>query len=1280
MTKLRLCLISLVVLLFALTSVAQIQNGQFAGVVTDPSGAAVPNAKVTVTNQGTGLAVNATTSATGAYTISELPPGSYKISIEAAGFKTFSDVGVTLNAGSIAHVDAKMTLGQTREVVEVTGESSQVNTEEAKLATTISTTQIENLPLNGRNVYDLMQLAPGAVNVNGVDFEGGHGTVVNGLREDFNGFLINGVANKGLSGGVNNTPIEDTVQEFQQLQLNMSAQYGNSAGSVNNLVTKSGTNSYHGSVWEYFRNDKLDANYFFLNQQGVAKPPLRFNQFGGTFGGAIIKDKLFFFGSYQGDRFTSSGTPQPIVVESPEWRAAVAAAQPNSVANLLYSNFSPSIAGSQLSTLNTYAPGTDSTVIPTSVVAAGTPDFEQWLCPDFNNATIAARIASVIGVTATDRAIMSYNGGPNGHQPCSTLPALQAGSANRNAAFTNSSTAIFKTQTQTLGNLFNGNEASLRLDYNFNANNRTFAQFNWFKSTDQFGPCDAACTRGFSNPSKSYFPNGQLSYVHTFSGNVINELRVGYTQNNTGITTNHPGVPDIYFDDGTAGFGSYSGYPQFFKEHDYSYGDMVSISHGKHAIKVGIDIKRNIENSEFNVARPSYEMFDPLYFAADSPASVSAGVDPGFVDNGNTGQAQLQTNIRHWRNLEVGGYFQDDWKVSRRLTLNLGIRYDVFTRHNELNNLATTFILGQGTDMASRIANANVPFSTATDSGGAYLSSCNPSTVTIQSSQILAGVCGPGGFAAAKTLGAGDHNDFGPRVGFAWDVFGDGKTSLRGGFGVSYESTLYNPLSNSRWNPPYYSFNNAQGPLNSGTDTVVYGPSTCGPNATVGCQQTGATPTFTGPGTNPGMGTGAQATGNIGGWAPFNPDAAILTGIVLPQGIRDPYVYNDFLSIQREIMPKTVLEIDYVGTISHKLFRAQDINRQAGGLLPSGACITDNLGRNLCSLITPINTSGRPNSNYATLRNWQNAVNGAYHGLQVSAKRQMGHGLLFNASYTYSHSIDEGSTWHSGATTASGAAGGDGYSTDQALPGLDRGNSVYDIRHRLTLNYVYVLPGQNLHGIAGAVLGGWQYSGIWALQSGAHWSPYTSSSRKLREISDPSSSCTAADVTSGNCQNLGGDYNLDGGKNDRPNSSLPQFGGENRYTWANGWCKFGTNGGIVNGCSPDPNGDPNTPVPNQAGLPNLSVPCLGCTGNLGRNQFLGPGQWYADMTLGKSFKITEGTRLKFEWQAFNVFNRANFLLATSGGGAANHVTFANFGQAGGTLNPRQMQFDLKLSF
>lgn len=417
------------------------------------------------------------------------------------------------------------------------------------------------------------------------------------------------------------------------------------------------------------------------------------------------------------------------------------------------------------------------------------------------------------------------------------------------------------------------------------------------------------------------------------------------------------------------------------------------------------------------------------------------------------------------------------------------------------------------------------------------------------------------------------------------------------------------------------------------------------------------------------MGVGAQASGNIGGWASFNPDTAYLTGIVLPQGIRDPYVYNDFLSIQREIMPKTVLEVDYVGTIGHKLFRAQDINRQAGDLLPAGVTITDNFGRTLTGI------GSRPNSNYGTMRNWQNAVNSAYHGLQVSLKRQMGHGLLFNASYTYSHSIDEGSTWHSGATTASGGAGGDGYSTDQAITGLDRGNSVFDIRHRLTLNYVYQLPGKNLHGVAGAVLGGWQYSGIWAMQTGAHWSPYSSSAPNLKAY-DPDTdaydlACDASNMDI--CANLGGDYNLDGGRNDRPDSSKPTASFD-RNVWANGWCASGTPYVSANraGCA--------SGSANQANLPTLSAPCPGCTGNLGRNQFVGPGQWTADMTLSKTFNLTERTHLKFEWQAFNVFNRANFLLATFGGGANNHVTYGNFGQAGGTLNPRQMQFDLKLSF
>src|SRR5262245_18648752 len=322
MKKLQFCLVLLSFLVLALGAVAQVQNGQFTGTVTDPSGAAIANAKVTVTNEGTNLSVTTTTNQTGNFTANQLPVGSYKITVEAPGFKTASSTKLELNAGTIQHADFKLQVGQTQEVVEVSGEVQQVNTEDSKLATTVTSTQVENLPLNGRNIFDLIQMSPGAVNVRGVVSENGANTVVNGLRENFNGFLVNGASNKGLSGGAVNQPVEDTVQEFQQLTLNMSAQYGNSAGSVTNLVTKSGTNAFHGSGWWFNRNDVFDANTFYLNHVGEDRQALRFNQFGGTFGGPIIKDKLFFFLSYQGDHFRESAPPTPVTAESAEWRQA----------------------------------------------------------------------------------------------------------------------------------------------------------------------------------------------------------------------------------------------------------------------------------------------------------------------------------------------------------------------------------------------------------------------------------------------------------------------------------------------------------------------------------------------------------------------------------------------------------------------------------------------------------------------------------------------------------------------------------------------------------------------------------------------------------------------------------------------------------------------------------------------------------------------------------------------------------------------------------------------
>jgi hypothetical protein len=1292
MKKLQFCLVLLSLVVLSLAVSAQVQNGQFTGTVTDPSGAAVPNAKVTISNLATNLTETTTTNSSGLYTVRELPVGAYKITVEGGGFKTASNTNVTLNAGAIAHVDFKLEMGQAREVIEVTGEATTVQTEDTKLYSTVGSTQMSNLPLNGRNVFDLMQLGAGAVNVGGTDFENGHNTVVNGVREDFNGFLINGVSNKGLSGGEESTPIQDTVEEFQQLGLNMSAQYGNSAGSTINLVTKSGTNGFHGSAFWYTRNDMFNANDYFLNQQGAARPPQHWNQFGGTFGGPIIKDKLFFFLAYEGSRFVTSSA-STITEESRDWRAAVAKADANtgvnSVANLLYGNFAPKLSGSVLDTVDQFITGSG------PLAGAGAPQttsgfasYADYVCPDSYGPNgmggtmvqanaIAARMQAILGVvSAVDNGVVLASTGAKCSTPLTAIP----GTVGRdpvtgisNMAFQVSSAAIFNTKT--VGNLINGNRYSGRIDYNWNASNRISGNFQWGRNNDEFGPCDDACTRGFSNPQIIRYPNAQFSYVHTFRPTVLNEFRAGYVQNVNLINVGTPGVPQATFDDSSVGFGSYNGYPQYFRENIYTYSDMVSLSHGNHNMKIGADFRRNLENSQFDIARGSYYFSDPIFFAADLPYGVSAGVNPGIckppcsqstiqglISSNTIPNAALESNFRHWRNLEVGAYFQDDWKVTRKLTLQLGLRWDYYSRHTEKDNLATTFKLGPGNDALQGLINAN----TASGSAG-----CNTNAAQ-QALAQLAGVCGPGGFAPASSLGAERYKDFGPRIGFAWDIFGNGKSALRGGFGISYEGTLYNPLSNSRWNLPYYSFNNVTNFAGFDINGLIWGPSTCNNAAQYpnNCVATGGAlfgpggvaPTFSGSPTNPNQGVGAQATGNINGWNGGAPNLALLTGIIYPHGVDDPYVYNYYFGYQHEVLPKLVMEVNFVGTTGHKLFRAEDINRAPGTLLPAGASIVNNVGEVLTG--SPHSTPSvgrRPNPNYGRLRVWENVVNSNYNSLQLAVRRQMSHGLLLNANYTWSHSMDNGSTWHSGATTANGASGGEGFTTDPLNPQFDKGNSIFDFRHRLVINHVWQLPGYNMTGPAKWVAGGWSLSGIWALQTGAHWQPFRGGGPNLRNAAG--GHCTAADVNSGNCVNKGGDYLLTRGRNERPDSTIPQAS-FNRDTWAHGW------------------GDSS-----QSNLPVLSAPCLGCLSNLRRNQFEGPGYFSADLTMAKIFPITERVSLRFEAAAFNIFNRANFVLATAGGGAHNEIRDAEFGKAAGTsvptannITPRNLQFGLKLSF
>jgi hypothetical protein len=1219
--RLLLFLFGVVALICPLRLTAQVQNGEIVGIVADPSGGVLVNAIVRVQNVETGQSTTLRTNSSGLYTGKQLQPGGYQVTAMAAGFAPATAI-IRITAGTVLRTDFQLPVARRSETVETrsTGASpNPVNTENARLTTSIDAAELADLPLNGRNVYNLVKYVPGATDVRGVILEEGSQAVINGVRENFGGFLLNGLANRTLDGGVLNRPILDSIQELQVIRLNNSAEFGNSAGAITSVVTKSGTNRFHGSAWWFVRNDAFDANSFFANHTpdpaARVKPAVRLNQFGVTAGGPILRNRLFFFASYQGERFVTS-SPSEVLTESAKLRQAVATAFPNSVANLMYSHFAPSNRGVPDLSVSNY-------VVGGNYSGSGFSSFADYLCPDFTDQTavIASKFATLFGVQQADIDQMNNGGCPSGSPFSMPVPGL----LKRTDPLLER--VLSTAASQGAGELSEGNEASLRLDYNFSSRNSLFAEMNWALSTDRFG--GGNLVRGFPTPSRTATPNFQLTYIHSFGPTLINEFQMGFggSLTSTGVTL--PGVPALYLDDGTLGFGSGGELPESFHESIYNLSDSVALSRGKHDMKVGVDLRRNLENSDANLGRPSYYFFDPIFFAIDAPYAEGAGVDPGIISHQ---PAHLASSIRHWRNWEAGFYFEDNWKLTKRFTLNLGLRYDLYARLTELNDLAATFRPGPGhsyiddiTTGAGQIKNASQP--------------ClgNPLAT-------IAGACGPGGFAPVQSLGAGDHNNLGPRVGFAWDLLGNGKTSLRGGFGISYQSAIYRPYSNTRWNPPFYSLNSAFNELLGDISHVVYGP--------VG----GGAPTFLGPAPpDQHSGVGVQATGNISGWDPQNPNIAALTSIIFPGGLPDPSVKNYFLGVQREIRRDLVLEVNYVGTSGRNLIRADNVNRIPGGRLPEGTCVQDNLGRRLCSQVdnSDLNASGEPNNpvgrlnpNYGVLRVWRDIASSNYNSLQLSVNGKPAPGLQLSANYTFSHAIDSGSSWHNNATSVNGFAAGDGFLTDTTLPGLDRHNSTYDVRHRLTITYTWDLPFfANRQGLLKTVLGGWQLNGLWAAQTGAHWSPYDPRrSQRFHELAP--GACVAGSFDPSKCVNVGADYNLDGVANDRPNAMADHINATHKQ-WADGF-----------------NLPPNFFTP----------PCLACVGNLGRNTFVGPGYWAADVSVLKNFKLTEALQLEFRAEAFNVLNHTNFHIGH------NAINDPAFGQAGGTGDPRNLQFALKLMF
>jgi outer membrane receptor protein involved in Fe transport len=1210
------------------TLFAQGTAGTITGVVTDPTGAVIPQADVTIANQGTGVDFHLKTNNAGIYSMTSLLPGTYTVSVAQKGFKTYVNRDLVLTINQVLRVDAQLEIGAETQTITVESQAPLVNTEEGRLSSLVTANQIQGMPLNGRNIYQLMQLIPGAINSTGVNLEnadtGGISTNINGTRLNFNGFLLDGVANKGLTGGANAQPSPDFVQEFRIMTNDFSAQYGNSAGSITDVSIKSGSNTFHGAVWEYMRNDALNARNFF---DGDKKQLWRQNQFGADLGGPIKKDKLFFFAGYEGERFRTEYAAE-YTTETPAWRQAVRSTLPNSVAALLYKDFpGPDVQpGNETYTVedvvnrtayddlganvggqyDDYTPGTS---ISNGFMAYTDPCFlNYWNYigapaysggPNWGDAQLAAnRFASLVGVTAAESAQIQAN--INAACPGMALvaPAVQSGAIARDAGMLG--TVRAKVATRAKDQFYNGDQYVGRIDYQGDKA-RVFGRFiQWAsKNPNFFNENVSSGVRGFIVPETKSFPSAAFGFVYSLSPAVVNEFRAGYTRNQISDipTPSQFGVPFVAFDFGEVQFGAYNGYPQFFIENVYNYSDMVGIIHGKHSLKVGAEFKRNIENSEFDAGRPSYYFFDMLYFAADLPSFEGAGVNPELTSGGS---AHLDTNIRAFRNYELGFYVQDDWKVTKNLTLNFGLRWDYFSPLTEKYGKVTNFNFGPGLALVNCQAVV----------GGKCLAPAGDTNTP------------NGGFVVADTLTQPDRNNFSPRFGFAWDPRGNGKTSIRGGFAVSYEAGIYNPLSNSRWNMPFYAFDMVQ-PIWGVPGVPLYGPTN--PDGT---PDTTATPTYSGAPTNPGQGpAGLGFAGNIMGWYPGSPHMAYYTGIPDPDGMRTPYVESGFLGIQLEVAPATVLEVNWVGTFGKKLFWAENPNRVVGGMSRDPSTLIDP-----CTGATLSSPTGLLNPCFGSLRTWKNSFNSNYNALQLSLIRKMSQGLAFTSSYTWSHALDFRSSWH--AATMGGSAdwanpyGSSGYSLDPNKLYLEYGNSSFDVRHRWVTSLVWELPWlKDQRGAAGKILGGWQTNYNVALQSGL---PFT--------------------------VGAGLDYNGDGIRSDRPDT--PVFG--NSFPFKNSDFLSGSapGGGSIF----------------QSLLGLFPVPASGTNGNLGRNTFRGPGMATVDFSLFKKISMAERYSMEFRAEFFNLFNRVNLYQPTA------NLYSANFGLSQKAFDPRVIQFGLRFAF
>jgi hypothetical protein len=779
------------------------------GTVVDPTGSSVPDVELRLTNVNTGVTATARSNDAGLFRYPDLPPGKYRLQTTKTGFQTLVQENIILESGRIQSVPITLKVGAITEQVTVTEYVIPVETSNPKISSTVTNEYIQSIPLNYRNIYNVQQLAPGVTGFglgsDSFSVNQGASVAANGMRIYSNGYYVDGapVADMADGGMAKLTPNPDSVEEVRVSTNDYSAQWGKNAGILTQTVTKSGTNDWHGTVYEFHRNNVLTARTFLQSTVnptlGRATPVYRRNDFGGSFGGAIKKDKAFFFVTV--DKLLSGRAFANVVtVETPEYVNFLKQNYPNNVSTKLVTQF-PSV-------ITQFQPGTILTVASLTPGCAGT---------------------NSIGM------------------PCS-MPVYGNG--------------VFSDV-----NGHNGLQWNARFDENFRGGkDRVYG--NIFRTSyvnDGKNVRPGFSTKGYNpagDPSTSLYVS--VNETHIFSASIINEMSSSLVRDVDGGPCTNCQVPSIGIT-GITGFGN-GWAPGVYITRDINWQDVLSVNHGKHFLKFGMTYFVNQEPLQFTAPlnRPGFSFLNVFDFATDKPISESnINFDP------RTGSTKIN-NERDFRLAYYGFFAQDDWKVRKNLTINLGLREEFNRNPTDLAGLMTNVTMGEGSTMSERIKNMSV---------------------------------GPvqGLMPHIKYLNVA------PRLGIAWDPTNTGKMSVRSGFGIFYD-TFYTKTTFDReqLNPPYF----AAGSIRSDDPTAF-----AKPIFVLGTSQ--AAPFgFTLP--------GAQAGLNAKG-GPIGVRASVAGAQVT-----FPYTINWFTGVQYAFTPKWVVEVNYSASRGIHLYTHIDRNRCAG--------------------------------------------------------------------------------------------------------------------------------------------------------------------------------------------------------------------------------------------------------------------------------------------------------------------------------------------------------------